>query len=187
MKLFNIKNILLFALTNVIVSGCSTSAQMSIPQNNQIHSTNYGKDPIILGWLNTLNNNEINSSKLALSKSHNPMVVNYAHKMINAHRDNLNKTMLVANSLDETPIYSSKTMNMKAKGLHEINILKAHSGHTFDVMYMDYMIKDHSMALHKLDKKIHKARAAELKNLLISTRAHVLDHLQQARAIHNSL
>ena len=147
---------------------------------NQVQVHNAAK---ALGVLVVLNQNEINAAHIALNKSSNPLVRDYAQMLEKAHTQNLNNTMRLSRHLGITPEQGSVARTLENKGKQEANMLKHASGHAFDRAYINAMIQGHRKALTTIDNLIAHSDNQRVEAHLTDTRAHVASHLQQARHI----
>lgn len=141
----------------------------------------------ILETVIVLNKNEIAAGNLALKKSSNKEVKNFAAFMVKEHGDNLKKTEMLSHKLGVNPASNSTATNLKHKGKKELAHLKTLHGTSFDKAYMDAMVKGHEDALNLINNLISQASNPLVKKHLEATKVHVEHHLQKAQAIQKTL
>ncbi|ADW68607.1 DUF4142 domain-containing protein [Granulicella tundricola] len=114
-------------------------------------------------------------AKLALSKTSNDEVKQFAQKMLDDHAS-LDVTMKpIAQSLG---VMTPKKMNKEDQA--EFEKLKALSGTDFDKEYLGAMIKDHRMDLHEFRQESATATDPALKDAATSGSKVIHDHLVAA-------
>ena len=147
----------------------------------------HNQDAEIIGWLEVINQAEIDAANVAKSKEVRPEVVEFADLMIKDHTDNLDKTHKLSSDLKIDPVKSSDTQKMQDKAEKKLKDLKKLDKHEFEKQYIDTMIKDHSDALSAVNKKISRVHDKELKKHLQATRMHIEQHLKKAKDIKKDL
>ncbi|GJG87534.1 hypothetical protein tb265_27150 [Gemmatimonadetes bacterium T265] len=135
------------------------------------------------------NTNEIDPSQLALAKSTNSVVRDYAQQMVDEHvrferslREMLNKKKM--------PIEDNAlSFQLRRNAGPTLDSLRAKSGAEFDKAYVLQQIDSHDMTLKTLDTSlIPLAHDADLKTMLRDTvRPAVVQHLQRIKQIHDQL
>lgn len=138
--------------------------------------------------LTTLDEGEIAASEMAVSKSQNKEVLDYAHMMVNDHQSHIKEVQLVRrqSNLSEQTSIASGNMKRESKSAHKD--LKKVSAAGFDKLYMDQQVEMHTKALDTLDHAlIPNATDASLKDLLSKTRSTVAAHLEKAKMIQSKL
>ena len=132
-----------------------------------------------LGVLNAINSHEIAAGRQALDKGVSGDVAAFAQMMIDQHGENREKT--AAFDPDES---SAQAQAQKARGEQELATLAQKSGDDYARAYVDAMVKGHTEALAALDDSlIPAATRPEVKAHLASTREHVAQHLERAKAL----
>ncbi|MDX1901224.1 MAG: DUF4142 domain-containing protein [Gammaproteobacteria bacterium] len=181
----------LFPLVGILslsfMAGCTNqpyAGQQADNSNTTITQAN-NTDSHAIGWLVVLDKNEINAAKIALHRSHNPQVKNYARLMIQEHSKNLNATLKLSHNYGEE--FGEKAIALREKGMEEANKLQSISTKNFDNAYINNMIAGHKEALSNLDTKIQEVQGNALKNHLLMTSKHVALHLKKAEQIENTL
>ncbi|HRD70668.1 MAG TPA: DUF4142 domain-containing protein [Legionella sp.] len=140
-----------------------------------------------LGTLMVLNENEIAAANVALKKSSNENVKNFATFMIKQHQDNLNKTEALAKTLGLKTTDDKEALTLKNKGEEELASLEKLEGSSFDNAYMAGMVKGHEEALTLINNLIAKSSNSSIKKHLEATKMHVEQHLQKAQLVEKSL
>ena len=173
----------------VLSSGCSThdSNYMDNSYPNGVMSVNAKMDAKILGSLIVLNKNEIAAANLAVTKSTNPAVRNFAELMHKEHNQNLQDTENLSHKIGVMPKKGEVAIMLEKKGHRELASLNRLHNKSFDAVYMADMIKDHTNALNLLDKCIKEAANPMVRQHLIATRAHVAMHLNRAKQIQSHM
>lgn len=142
----------------------------------------------VLEILMTINKNEINAAKLALEKSSNSKVKQFAQHMQMDHSKNLTETKAIAAEIKIQPVPSPLSNNLHDKGKKELAKLSDMSGKVFDLAYMKAMVKGHQGALEIIDSKlIPNAKSPKLETHLQMTKTTVEHHLEMAKNTLNSL
>ncbi|MBO9715961.1 MAG: DUF4142 domain-containing protein [Pseudoxanthomonas sp.] len=132
-----------------------------------------------LGVLNAINSHEIAAGRQALDKGVSGDVAGFAQMMIDQHGENRDQT--AAFDPDEN---SAEAQAQKAKGEQELATLGQKSGDAYARAYVDAMVKGHTEALAALDDRlIPAATRPEVKAHLATTREHVAQHLERAKAL----
>lgn len=142
----------------------------------------------IIKVLEVINTNEINVNNVALQRSSNPQVKDFAKMMVNAHTQNLQAFQALAQRLDITPVSTSKSDSLQTRGEKEVKALNSVASDKFDTTYVNAMVKAHQAALKLIDNKLlPNATNPQVKTLLTSTRATVDQHLQMAQKLQSQL
>ncbi|WP_372012495.1 DUF4142 domain-containing protein [Pseudoxanthomonas sp. 10H] len=132
-----------------------------------------------LGVLNAINAHEIAAGQQALGKSVGGDVAAYAQMMIDQHTENRDKTSAFGPDGN-----APDAQAQKAKGEQELAALGGLEGDAYAKAYVDAMVKGHTEALAALDGTIIPAATRpEVKAHLATTREHVAQHLDRAKAL----
>jgi putative membrane protein len=132
-----------------------------------------------LGVLNAINEHEIAAGRQALDKGVSGDVAAFAQMMIDEHGRNRDQTAAF-----DPDANSAQAQAQKARGEQELATLAQKSGEDYARAYIDAMVKGHTEALAALDDRlIPAATRPEVKAHLASTREHVAQHLERARAL----
>jgi putative membrane protein len=134
-----------------------------------------------------VDNNEIAAANLAIQKSSNPAVKDYANMMLKEHNDNLQNVTAIAKDLNVQIQDDKNTLALKDKGLKELNTLDGLKDVTFDKAYIKAMVDGHAKVLKAIDKLSKKATNPKVKAFLADTRTHVVKHLDAAKKVEGGL
>ena len=131
---------------------------------------------------------DVDYGKLAVEKTSNPAVKEFAETMIRDHTAVNEKAIALAKKLGVTPEASATSKSLKANGNKELKKLKALAGAEFDKAYVDNEVSYHEAVIGMLDKTlIPNAQNAGLKSLLESGRPIFVAHLEHAKMVQASL
>jgi putative membrane protein len=136
----------------------------------------------------TANQVDIDSGKLAVSRSTNPEVKAFGQLMITDHTGvNKSATDLVS-KLKVTPKDNPTSESLKAGGEKNLAHLKTLKGAAFDKAYVDNEVAYHQQVIDALDKTlIPDATNAELKALLVKVRPAFVAHLEHAKRLQSTM
>ena len=145
-------------------------------------------DPQIAMIAVTADTIDIDAGKLAVEKTTNPKVKDFAELMVRDHTSVNSQATALAQKLNLTPEESATSRGLKADADKEATKLKGLSGAAFDKAYADNEVAYHEKVLGALDKTlIPNAKNAELKSLLESARPIFESHLNHAKEVQSSL
>lgn len=145
-------------------------------------------DPQIVGVVSAANQIDINEAKMALKKTKNDQVKQFAQQMIDDHTK-------LQKSVDDL----AKKLNVKAepsdisKSLHtadaaEMKKLRGLRGKAFDKEYIDHEVAYHQQVIDAASKVlIPNAQNAELKSALEGAAPLLQGHLDHAKQIQSSM
>jgi putative membrane protein len=171
-----------------------------------------GPDGRALAMLNAINAHEIAASQQALEKGVEGDVAAYARMMIEQHTENRQKTTSLASTATSganamegavagtdpgmgratasaadamgTAAGASDAQALRAKSERELATLGQQNGAAYSSAYIDAMVKGHTEALALLDDQlIPSATRPEVKAHLTTSREHVAEHLERAKAL----
>jgi putative membrane protein len=145
-------------------------------------------DPQIVQIVQTANQIDIQQAKLALSKSSNPQVKEFANQMISDHT-NLEKSVAdLAKKLNVTPQESDTSRQLKQQAADESKKLHGLSGKAFDQEYATHEIAYHQAVIDAASKTlIPNAKNAELKSALEGAAPLLQGHKQHAEHLQQTL
>ncbi len=145
-------------------------------------------DPQIVEIVQTANRIDINQAKLALAKSKNPQVKEFAHQMISDHT-NLEKSVAdLAKKLNVTPEPSATSKQLQQQATEESKKLKSLSGKAFDKEYASHEVAFHQAVIDAASKTlIPNAKNPELKSALEGAAPLLEGHKQHAQQLVESL
>lgn len=157
-------------------SSMTTAATAATPTDAQISQ-------IVL----TADNLDIESAKLAKSRSKNKDIESFADLMVTDHTDSKNQVLELANKLKIKPANHATARDMQKNASEHMRKLKEAKGE-FDREFIAHEVEFHQTVLDEMDKVlIPSAKNEELKALLEKTRPVIAAHLQQAEAIQSKL
>ena len=128
------------------------------------------------------NNAEIDTAKMALQKSQNDQVKQYAQKMIDDHTKMLDDLHTVAQQ--ENIKYEDKPTPM---GMKLSKKLEALNGPAFDKAYVDGMVKDHKEDVRDFNSEINSGKDQQTKAAAQKSLPIIQDHLQMVQGLQKSL
>ncbi len=164
----------------------------------EVEKTNYTKshtsthheknDGQILETLIVIDNNEIHAAKVALNRSSNLHVKNFAETMVKDHSNNLKKTENLAHQDKIIPKPCEKSMALHQKGKQLLEKLETIPKHEFNLTYIHAMVKGHEEALNLINEKLlPNAKNENVIAHLKATRKTVSYHLQMAQEVQKEL
>lgn len=131
---------------------------------------------------------DVNCGKLAVEKTKNQAVKEFAETMVRDHTAVNEKAVFLAKKLGVTPAASETSKSLESNGKAELKKLKALTGSDFDKAYVANEVAYHEAVIGLLDKTlIPSAKNAELKALLKSGRPIFAAHLEHAKMLQSSL
>jgi putative membrane protein len=145
-------------------------------------------DPQIVGIVETANQIDINAAKLALTKTKNPQVQEFANQMISDHAALEKSVSNLAKKLGVTAEQSETSKQLKQQAAEEIKKLKSLHGSAFDKEYASHEAAYHQAVIDAATKTlIPDAENAELKSALEGAAPLLQGHLQHAQQLEKSL
>jgi len=145
-------------------------------------------DPQIVQIVQTANQIDIDQAKLALRKSKNQEVKDFANQMISDHT-NMHKAVAdLAKKLNVTPEDSDTSKQLKQQAAEEAKKLRALSGKAFDQEYASHEVAYHQAVIDAATKVlIPNAKNAEVKSALEGAAPLLQGHLEHAQQLQQSL
>jgi putative membrane protein len=145
-------------------------------------------DPQIVGILQAADQIDISHAKLALKKSSDPQVKEFANQMISDHT-NLDKSVCdLAKKLGVSPAESETSRQLKQQAAEETKKLNSLKGKDFDREYASHEVAYHQAVLDAASKTlIPNAKNAELKSAIEGAAPLLQGHLQHAQQLQQSL
>ncbi|HET7061040.1 MAG TPA: DUF4142 domain-containing protein [Nitrosospira sp.] len=127
---------------------------------------------------------DIDMGQLAESKSPNPEVKAFAHRMITDHTDVNKQATDLVTKLKVTPEENTISRALKSDAERNRERLRKLSGKDFDKLYVADEITFHKQVLDTLDNKLlPSAKNDELKALLVKVRPAIVSHLEHAEKL----
>ena len=124
---------------------------------------------------------EIESSKLALTKSSNASVKDFANMMIKDHTKSSADLMMAAKAASPKVMIDKSLDPMKKDALAKLNA--APKGAAFDKAYLDAQTKGHTMALMTMKDYAANGSVAPLKTFASNTSKVVETHLEHVKKL----
>lgn len=145
-------------------------------------------DPQIVGIVQTANQIDINQAKLALKKTKDPQVKEFANQMISDHT-NLEKSVRdLAKKLGVTQQPSDTSKQLKQQAAEETKKLSGLHGKAFDQEYVSHEVAYHQAVIDAAKNTlIPNAKNAELKSALEGAAPLLQGHLEHAQQLQKSL
>ena len=135
----------------------------------------------------TINSGEIDSAKMAVTRSKNEETKKFAQMMLAEHEKNRSQTRELA-ALNKTPPTTSPLSKSLTKDAKSSNDSLKKESKDFDMAYVDQQIKMHGNALRTFDEKLlPNAVSSPLRNHLEKTRDAVAAHLDHAKTLKTKL
>jgi len=146
-------------------------------------------DPQIVGIVQAANRIDINTSTIALSKTTNSQVKEFANQMVTDHTTLEKAVSDLAKKEHITPETSATSNQLNRQATAEDKKLRSLSGAAFDREYISHEVAFHQAVIQAATTTlIPNAKNAELKSALQNTAAPLLQgHLQHAQQVEKSL
>jgi putative membrane protein len=145
-------------------------------------------DPQIAGIVQTANQIDINQAKLALRKTSNQQVKDFANQMISDHTSLEKSVSDLAKKLGVTPEDSATSKQLKEQAAQESKKLTSLHGKAFDKEYASHEVAYHQAVIDAAKSTlIPNAKNAELKSALESAAPLLQGHLEHAQQLEQSL
>lgn len=183
------RNSALAATVAVGVGACSgmNSEPMAEPMRTNA-SANAMTDADIAAIVVAANTIDSNMGELALARSRNPAVRQFAQQMVTDHQGVNKAAVALVTRLGVTPTENATSMGLKSGAEQTRARLSALNGAEFDREYIANEVAYHQAVLNAVDNAlIPNAQNAELKATLVSVRPAFVAHLQHAQQVQASL
>jgi len=145
-------------------------------------STTANVDAAFLKRASQANMAEVSAAKLALSKSSNDEVKQFAQKMIDDHTAMQQQVEQVAGSVNVSlPQEPNKAQRMQAEKLEGL------SGSVFDKAYIADQVKDHRKVLAEMKQENAATKNPQVKDLTTQGSQKVQQHLDMAEKIQSQI
>jgi putative membrane protein len=145
-------------------------------------------DPQIATVALTANQIDIDRGKLAMKKTKNPEVKQFAEQMVNDHTANKNEVLALAKKLGVKPTESAVTKSLKKDAAASMKQLKKLSGAAFDKEYIDTEVKYHEAVINAIKTVlIPGAKNEEVKAALTNAVPTFEGHLAHAKNVQAQL
>lgn len=154
------------------------------PANAQTPPT----DPRIVGIVIGANTIDINYGNLALSKTKDKQIRDFAQQMVTDHTAVQKSVMDPGAKLHVTPADSPIADSLKKQAAETVAKLKGLSGKAFDKAYVDNEVAYHTAVIDVVSKTlIPNARNAEVKAALTGAAPLFVGHLDHAKMIQSKM
>jgi putative membrane protein len=145
-------------------------------------------DPQIVGIVVAANQIDIDMGKLALSKTHNKDVHDFADEMVTDHTSLQKSVFDLGAKLHVTPADSDTAASLKKQAAEATAHLKTLSGAAFDKAYIDHEVDYHKAVINAVSTVlIPNAKNAELKSALTGAAPLFQGHLEHAEHLQSSM
>lgn len=145
-------------------------------------------DPQIVGVVTAADQIDIATAKLALKKTKNDQVKQFAQQMIDDHTKLQNSVNELGKKLGVKPAPSDTSKSLHTAAAAENKKLAKLSGKAFDKEYIDHEVDYHQQVIDAASKVlIPNAKNAELKSALEGAAPLLQGHLDHAKQIQSSL
>ncbi len=145
-------------------------------------------DPQIVGIVIAANTIDINYGKLALSKTKDPQIHDFAQQMVTDHSAVQKSVMDLGAKLHVTPADSPTADSLKKQASETMAKLKGLSGKAFDKAYVDNEVAYHTAVIDAVSKVlIPNAQNAEVKAALTGAAPLFTGHLEHAKMIQSKM
>ena len=145
-------------------------------------------DPEVAHVAVTANSIDIEAGKLALARTRNEAVREFATTMVTDHTAVNQQAAALAGRLKVTPRDNTVSQSLQTGAADARKTMDHLEGAAFDRAYMDREIAYHQAVLDAIDGLlIPTTENAELKQLLVDVRPAIASHLEHARRVRTSL
>ena len=176
-----LRNNLIFTISSfALLVGCANANKIQQPEI----ITDANIAAIVVG----ANNIDISAGKIALVRSENTLVKNFAERMITDHTAVLNSAVALVTKLGVTPVNNGLVATLAEQSSnHEAN-LRTLSGNAFDKNYIDHEVAYHKAVIGVIENQlIPAAQNQELKALLVSVIPAFKAHLAHCQMIQTQI
>jgi putative membrane protein len=145
-------------------------------------------DPQIVQVVKTANKIDIDHAKIALRKSKNQQIKDFANQMISDHTSLEKSVADLSKKLNVTPQESDTSKQLQQQATDEAKKLRSLSGDAFDREYLSHEVAFHQAVIDAASKTlIPNAKNAELKSALEGAAPLLQAHMQHAQQLQQSL
>ena len=172
------KSIIISTASIALLIGCaSTQADSSKLSDANIAAIVVGANKI-----------DISAGEIALARSGNAKVKEFAQTMITDHNAVLNSAVELVTRLGVTPVNNDLVATLAAQSVeHEANLMNL-SGEAFDKSYIDHEVAYHQAVIDVIENQlIPAAQNQALKETLISVVPAFKAHLEHSQMIQKSM
>ncbi|MGV8946953.1 MAG: DUF4142 domain-containing protein [Lutibacter sp.] len=145
-------------------------------------------DPEIASIAVVANQNDIDFAKIALQKSHNPKILEFAKTMISDHQAVIDMAVALVTKLKVTPQDNAVSKEYLANAKETMKMLNSKSAKTFDKAYVDNEVAYHKAVIAAVNTVlIPQSQNAELKALLQKVSPILNTHLKHAEMVQKQM
>jgi putative membrane protein len=145
-------------------------------------------DPQIVGVVTAADQIDIDTAKLALKKTKNDQVKQFAQQMIDDHTKLQNSVNDLGKKLKVKPEPSDTSKALKSAAADEMKKLRGLNGKAFDTEYINHEVAYHQQVLDAAGNVlIPNAQNAELKSALQGAAPLLQGHLDHAKQLQSSM
>jgi putative membrane protein len=142
----------------------------------------------IVKYIETVNHGEIADAKMALRRSKDADIKNFAKEMIKDHGASDKKMTELARHLKLKPASSEETTSLMSEAKSGDKELRAAKGTDFDKAYIDVQAKMHGEVADTIQNQfVPAATSDEMKSALSDTRSTVQNHQKMAQDLANKM
>lgn len=170
------KTIANYKLTLICALAIATSGLMMAQDTPQL------SDPEIASVAVVANQIDIDYGKVALERSKNKEVIDFANRMIEDHKAVINQAVALVTKLGVTPMDNAVSQSLLTQSKETLKKLNSVSKKDFDKTYIDNEVAYHEAVISAVkDVLIVQAKNAELKDLLEAVLPALEAHLGHAK------
>lgn len=145
-------------------------------------------DPQIVGIVTAADQIDINYAKLAMSKTRNKQIRDFAQQMITDHSSVQKSVNDLAAKLNVTPVDSQTSDSLNAQAQQTMQKLQGLKGKAFEKAYIDNEVAYHQAVINATKTVlIPSAQNAELKSALQGATPLFEGHLQHAERVQSAI
>ena len=145
-------------------------------------------DPEIASVAVTANQVDIDNAKVALKKSKNQQVIDFAKTMEKDHGAVIKQAVALVTKLGVTPKDNAISQSLNAQAIKTHKTLNTKSGKAFDKAYVDNEVAYHIAVINEVENVlIPDATNKELHDLLVSAVPLFKAHLEHAKMLQKTL
>jgi len=145
-------------------------------------------DPQIVGIVTAADQIDINYAKLAMSKTRNKQIRDFAQQMITDHSSVQKSVNDLAAKLNVTPVGSQTSDSLNAQAQQTMQKLQGLKGKAFEKAYIDNEVAYHQAVINATKTVlIPSAQNAELKSALQGATPLFEGHLQHAERVQSGI
>jgi putative membrane protein len=174
--------------SKLVCTGVGLACVATFPFLAQPQGGGAPTDPQTVGIVVTANQIDIDHAKLALSKSKNPEVRDFAQQMITDHSTLQKSVGDLGSKLNVTPADSDTSKSLKSQSEQTTEKLQRLSGRAFDKAYIDNEVTYHQAVINAASSVlIPNAQNPELKSALQNAAPLFQGHLEHAKKVQADL